>query len=304
VTNEEQLQWEARMGRPAAFAAFASGFLLLVGSVAGQTVLEDRPGIEPLADFLLSVEESPGTVILGSVLEGVGVLLLVGVFYYLFRATVHRLEQVPGWLLYLLLFGPLMYALGQIVGAFDRIDVGEAFAAQDYSFEDEEPDSRLARCPATRGELGEDCAEELLRTSQGGLVFGLSLAGGLSLVLVFILMSLRARRAGLLSQFMGTLGVIAGVLLLLHLLQLVPFIPVVVQAFWLGALGALFLGNWPGGRGPAWATGTAEPWPLPAGRQRAGPARAPAPEEPPPAAEPEAVPERPASRKRKRKKRR
>jgi hypothetical protein len=194
--------------------------------------------------------------------------------------------------------------VGQIVGAFDRIDIAETFAMEDYSFEDEEPDSDLARCPATRGELGDDCARELLGTSQNGLVVGLSLAGGLSLVLVFILLPLRARRAGLLSQFMGTLGVIAGVLLLLELLQIVPFIPVVVQAFWLGAVGALFLGNWPGGRGPAWATGTAEPWPLPPARQAARQAQAPEPEEEPAAAEPEEVPERPASRKRKRKKRR
>ena len=42
----------------------------------------------------------------------------------------------------------------------------------------------------------------------------------------------------------------------------------IIQAFWLGALGLLFLGNWPGGRGPAWETGEAVPWPSP--QQRRG----------------------------------
>ena len=33
--------------------------------------------------------------------------------------------------------------------------------------------------------------------------------------------------------------------------------------FWLGALGGLFLGRWPGGRGPAWETGEPDLWPTP-----------------------------------------
>jgi len=76
----------------------------------------------------------------------------------------------------------------------------------------------------------------------------------------------------------------------------------IVQGFWLGALGMVFLGRWPGGRGPAWETGEAEPWPSAA--QRRARLTAP-PEEPSPdpaPAEPETVPERPASRKRRKKK--
>ncbi|MEA2217731.1 MAG: hypothetical protein QOJ35_357, partial [Solirubrobacteraceae bacterium] len=33
------------------------------------------------------------------------------------------------------------------------------------------------------------------------------------------------------------------------------------QAFWLIALGVLFLGRWPAGQPPAWVTGEAQPWP-------------------------------------------
>ena len=119
---------------------------------------------------------------------------------------------------------------------------------------------------------------------------------------LFVMLPLRARRAGLLSQFMGILGVIAGALMVLRLM---PLVPEITQAFWLGAIGALYLGNWPGGRGPAWESGEPDPWPSAA--QRRGPApeddaeaEAAAPAEP---AEPEPTPQRPSSRKRRRKKR-
>jgi hypothetical protein len=82
-------------------------------------------------------------------------------------------------------------------------------------------------------------------------------------------------------------------------------ISAVIQAFWLGALGALFLGRWPGGRGPAWESGEAEPWPSAAQRRglKPMPGQEKAPDELDPSAppEPEPVPERPASRKRRRK---
>jgi hypothetical protein len=65
-------------------------------------------------------------------------------------------------------------------------------------------------------------------------------------------------RSGLLSRFMGVLGIIVGVLLVL---PLVPGGQVFIQAFWVFALGLLFVGRWPGGRGPAWETVEAIPWP-------------------------------------------
>ena len=73
-------------------------------------------------------------------------------------------------------------------------------------------------------------------------------------------------RVGLLSRFMGVLAIIVGALLVL---PLIPGGQGVVQIFWTAALGALFLGRWPGGRGPAWESGMAEPWPTAADRRQA-----------------------------------
>jgi hypothetical protein len=100
---------------------------------------------------------------------------------------------------------------------------------------------------------------------------------------------------------MSILGVVAGAL---FVLQLLPLVPIVVQAFWLGAIGSLYLGNWPGGRGPAWETGEPDPWPTPAQRRGLEPMREDGEPEslldPSQPAEQEPAPQRPRSRKRKR----
>ncbi len=74
----------------------------------------------------------------------------------------------------------------------------------------------------------------------------------------FVLLALNGMRVGLLTRFMGVLGIIVGVLFVIPLGASLP----IVQAFWLIALGALFLGKWPAGLPPAWVTGEAQPWPT------------------------------------------
>jgi hypothetical protein len=301
VSKQQQLEWEARLGRPAALAAFAAGLFLLTGTVLLQTMLEDRERIEALPDFLLSANDSPGTMVGQAVVQALGVLCLIVVFYYLFRATIHRVPQMPRWLVYLIFIGPAMYAISQVLGAVDRVDLAEMFAERDYTIEDAD-EARLERdCPAIRGELGDDCAGELLQQDPNFLAIFLNLAGSVIVAFMYVMLPLRARRAGLLSPFMAILGVIAGVLLVLGSV-LVPLVPLIVQVFWLGAIGVLYLGNWPGGRGPAWETGEPDPWPTAAERRGLLPPREEeAAESVPP--EPEPVPERPSSRKRKRKRR-
>ena len=136
----------------------------------------------------------------------------------------------------------------------------------------------------------------------------LGLPGALGLALALVFISLNAMRVGLLTKFMGVLGIITGVL------QILPFggpLPV-VQCFWLLMLGVLFSGRWPGGSPPAWRSGEAEPWPSQAEirerRARAAAERRGEVYEPPaPQAEPEAVGAGPSpsasARKRKRKRR-
>jgi hypothetical protein len=88
--------------------------------------------------------------------------------------------------------------------------------------------------------------------------------GSLTLAVGLVLVSLNAMRVGLLTRVMGYIGIVSGAMLILFPLP-------VVQIFWMGALGVLFFGRWPGGEPPAWRTGRAEPWPS-----RVAPARQPA----------------------------
>ncbi len=78
-----------------------------------------------------------------------------------------------------------------------------------------------------------------------------------------VLVSLNAMRAGLLTRLFGYIGIAAGALLIVFPLP-------IVQVFWLGGVGILLLGRWPGGDFPAWRTGNAEPWPVSPRAARAG----------------------------------
>jgi hypothetical protein len=83
-----------------------------------------------------------------------------------------------------------------------------------------------------------------------------ALVASLLLALSFVLVSLHALRVGLLTRFLGYLGMFAGALVLFPLLQ-VP----VVQTYWLLAVAYLISGRWPTGVPAAWRTGRAEPLP-------------------------------------------
>jgi hypothetical protein len=279
VTRDEQLAWEARWARPVGIAAIAAALLLLFsGFVFPQ---EDRERVEPFPDALLSIDANPDAYLAYTLLPVVGALLTMAVFYYLFRATQGRGGGVPGWFLYIVVAGPVIYAVSQVLFSLELRDLAEEFAAGS----------------PIRGEAGEDRAEDLGDFSP--VVEGLRSAGVVSLAFVYVMLPLRARRVGLVSPFMGILGVIVGILIVFAALGFGP----IIQAFWLGSIALVILDNWPGGRGPAWDSGEAEPWPTAA--QRRGLAPMPGeeprldPDAPPP--EPEPVPERPASRKRRKK---
>jgi hypothetical protein len=278
VTREEQLQWEARWGRPAGIAAIVAGLLFLVSGFVFPP--EDRRGIEPYPDALLTIDEKPDAYTAYVALPVLGSLLVAGVFYYLYRATAARGGGVPRWFLYIVIGGPVLYAVSQVLFSFELRDLAEEFA-------DGTP---------IRGEAGEDRAEDIGDFSP--VVEGLRSAGVVSLAFLYVMLPLRARRVGLVSPFMSILGVIVGILIVFATLGIGP----VVQAFWLGAIGMLLLGNWPGGRGPAWESGEAEPWPSAAERRGLLPPPGEEPQLDPNAPpEPEPVPERPASRKRRKK---
>jgi hypothetical protein len=281
VSREDQLQWEARWAGPVAGAGFAAALFLIVSAMI--FFPKDRKGIERAPDLLLSIHDKSGAYIASAILMAVSSLLLLGVFLYLFRAVQARGGGVPHWFLYLVIGAPAIFAIANIVYALQAIDIADQFASG----------------TPIRGQAGDDRARDISDIS--GVLIAFQTAGTVGVAFLFVMLPLRARRVGLLTPFMGILGVIAGALVVFQLAG----VSAVVQAFWLGALGAVLLNRWPGGRGPAWESGEAEPWPTAA--QRRGdapiPSREPEPQLDPslPGPDPEPVPERPRSRKRRKK---
>jgi hypothetical protein len=283
VTRDDQLAWEARWAVPAAIASFGAAVLLVVSA----TIFfpKDRKGIERAPDLLLSIDDQSGAYLASAILTALAALLLLGVFYYLFRAVEARQGGVPHWFVYLVYAAPLVFAVGSLVYALQAVDIADEFASG----------------TPIRGQAGADRAKDLSDISPA--LIAAQTAGTVGVAFLFVMLPLRARKVGLLTPFMGILGAIAGALVVFQLAG----VSAVIQGFWLAALGILLVGRWPGGRGPAWETGEAQPWPSAAERRaglkgatpvpKANPSEGPAP------ASPEPVPERPPSRKRRKKKR-
>lgn len=272
----KQLGWEARWAKPAAFAAFASAVLTVAGNVYAATALESRPEPGDSKGFATALASESGVFVTSSIIPAIGAALLPLALVYLYGVVKARRPELPTVALYLAVAGPLIYALAIVLSQLERIDNAEQFVAS--------------------GSQDEGRAEEALR-DQGPLSVAAGLSGALSLGFALVLLNVNAMRAGIESRFMGVIGVIVGALPVLS--SLLPIISAsFVQLFWVTALGFLFLDKWPGGRGPAWETGEATPWPSAADRrleQVEAPAEGTPREDPRPA---EATPQK---RKRKRK---
>jgi hypothetical protein len=85
------------------------------------------------------------------------------------------------------------------------------------------------------------------------------LIGSLLLAIAFVLVSMNAMRVGLLTKFLGYLGMAAAAASL-FLIGSAPAL--LIEVFWLIAVAYLLAGRWPNGDPPSWATGKAEPWPT------------------------------------------
>jgi drug/metabolite transporter (DMT)-like permease len=215
--------------------------------------------------------------VVAAVFQSLAVLAMAGVLVYLYRATKHRRPEVPQVALVLAIAGPIVYAILTIVIQVVQLDAASDFVkGSDHTV---------------------DHAKHLLREGTPRTVSIVGLAPSLALGFAFILISLHAMRAGLMSRFVGILGIIVGAL------YVIPFLggPQIIQVFWIGAMGLLILDRWPGGRGPAWEAGRAIPWPTAADQRAEREAELVEPEPDP---DPEPSPQPAASKKRKRKRRR
>lgn len=300
-------EWKTRVG----IASILAGLLTLGGGIAAGIVYQDfprvllldalrdaagqdigRPGLRTLQ--IQFYDDKMVTLLLLSVALALGALLMAATLTYLTQATSARRPEFPRRVIYAVIAGPVLLAVSEIL-----LQVVVAVRADDF---------------VNGSDLSTQAAHDALRSDLLVVSQILRQVALLALGLAFVLVCLNAMRAGLLTRFMGTLGIIVGVLFVIPLGGQLP----VVQSFWLIAVGVLFLGFWPGRAGipPAWETGRAQPWPsqqeLREQRERAqrqaASARPPQAEEEPVGTAPEAPVGGPAPRphsasKKKRKKR-
>jgi hypothetical protein len=264
---EQQLAWEARQRPRAGIAAISAGVLMIIGYLWIGVAFKDGPR----AGFLESLAQAqkPGpigdlpslrtpafrfyedhalTVIGSSLIRALALLAVAWALTFLAAATRARRPELPRPVVYIGLFGAVLLAVASVLGGW-RTVVGVSHFLDGAKTVD-----------ASR-EIGND---SLLVTADI-----INQLGPLALAARLFQISLNALRGGLLTRFLGILGIISGVLTVAPQLMPLP----VVQSFWLITLGLLLIGVTRGAAPPAWSTGNAEPWPSQ--RRRAAPERAP-----------------------------
>ena len=261
-TTEDVLRWEARQGPRAAVAALAGAVLVIGSGIATAALFNDQP-VTGIADSLARAgeagsvgdlpslrtpyyeyyDERAAGVLLTAVARGIGFVAVAFMLVYLGMAVRNRSEGFRRMWIYVSLAGGVLGAIATIL-----FTIGTT--AEISSFLDG---------PRTVDRAADIGDSTVLVTAQligipGTQAIGLA---SLALGLGWVVICLNAMRVGLLTRFMGVLGVICGVLIVLPILSPLP----IVQTFWLGAMALLLLGRWPNGMPPAWSTGEAEPWP-------------------------------------------
>ena len=223
MNREEQLEWEARWSRPAAAAAAAGAFFLVASFAYGVSTLGSGNARGEKAQQL-RIDEHAGDLLVIAGLNGLAVLAMGGVLVYLYYATRARRPELQKAALVLAIAGPILYMIVLIALNIVRIDIANDFAALGPDEQTNQAAKRLE--------------DESILPDVGLIGLAPSLAFGFS----FVLISLGAMRAGLLSRFMGILGIIVGVL---YVIPLLGGGPPIVTIFWTAALAVLFLDRWP-----------------------------------------------------------
>ena len=193
--------------------------------------------------------------LLTAVARGIGFVAVAFMLVYLGLAVRNRSPAFRRMWIYVALAGGVLGAIATIM-----FTIGTS--AEISSFLDG---------PRTVDRAGDIGDSSVLVTAQLIGIPGTQAIGiaSLALGLGWVVICLNAMRVGLLTRFMGVLGIICGALIVLPILSPLP----IVQTFWLGAMALLLLGRWPNGLPPAWSTGEATPWPSQQEAARGAPAR-------------------------------
>jgi hypothetical protein len=306
ASSEEILAAETRRRTLVGAAGIAAGVLTAAASLLRLAVVSDQPQVQLVGALherlqtgrpVLKIQQALFFDDKGLQLIGVGVITALAaaatafLLLELFKSVKARAPEFPRVAVVATVVGAVFMAVGSLAAYISIYVDAHSFAGDAHKTASAADDVVTAPIYVAGS----------LMAALGQALIGLAI----------ILISLNAMRIGLLTRFLGVLGIIGGGLVIIPLLG--GGLPL-VEMFWLLAIGAMLLGLGPG-RPPAWEAGTAVPWPsqqeLREQRDAARAGRAPSAGQPSPA--PSGAPAdapagsdsgpHPAARKRKRKRR-
>jgi hypothetical protein len=275
--KKDVLAWESRWSVRAGLITFGAVIAVIVALILLSSVHGENS-----SELLESAHEHSSSVLLGSLVQALGFLLLTVPLYFLFRAALSRSDRMRRQFIGVILVAPLFFAISAVCTgialneAADEFSKGEAKptmtlekaneecvseekdkGAKEFGEKYDAGTSPLKDCETT--ERRNDAADN----ARGDATFtapatGFELAGRIGLAFALGYTCLFAMRVGLLTRFWGSLGIAVGVAALL-------LIPQFTMIFFI-YFALLLVGKLPRGRPPAWEAGVAVPWPSPGER--------------------------------------
>jgi hypothetical protein len=251
-----QLELEAAERPRAVAAGVGAGVLLLGGALYGVVGLHQPrvgvvqglapaltgmpdPRVDPRTAEIIFSAHHAARIIASACISAIGIAAISIVLLYLYSAVKARRPELPNILRSLAIAAPMAVAVAGVATAI-------IFSINARHFV-----HGVSRTRQAVDHVGGSAGVQIMQY--------VGLVGALALGFTFIMLGLNGMRVGLLTRFMGVLGIISGVLFVIPIIG--SGLPV-VQAFWLIAFGLTLSGRSPAGLPPAWETGTAVPWPT------------------------------------------
>jgi len=239
MDSQEIIERESRYGRTAGILGILGVLAVLLPSLAGLASDFNSFALDEYAERIVAFDTSRGEVFASQLLQGIGLLLFAAPLLYLFQAAMYRSTSVRRSLAGLTVIGPVLYAIAMIL-----LYVAYDSAASTF----------LDGAPAGV-DINQFAEDTLTGTTAYQAFISLQLGAALALVFSVVYTSLQAMRVGLLTRFMGTLGMAVGI-------GFIIFGPVgpLALGLYILAISLLIAGWWRGPLPPAWTTGEAVPW--------------------------------------------
>ncbi|MTD45907.1 hypothetical protein GKE82_16830 [Conexibacter sp. W3-3-2] len=232
---------ETRLGRIFGGAAILSVLLTLASLLVQGSSIPRREGNQEPNDRtqLFDVGGGGDGLLVSQYLRALSVLLIIAVAWFLYDAIRGRNPSFSVWVPRA---GTLAFAATAVVlilGFYEVRDVADEFLGS--------------------GPRSLERAESLLDEARDGTLGTINLVtvlAGLVSGIWLSITSLEAGRVGLLTRFLSVFGIGAGLATAIPGLGIGPYL----MLGWLGSVGAIAVGYWPGGRPPAWEAGRAMSW--------------------------------------------